>query len=118
MRNRTPLAWIWHGLCAMALVLGLSAPQAATPSVPDWIAAAICHAPPEDTPPDQPRDQTHAHTHCALCQLSPLAGLPPVGTPAAPPRVRLAALPGAEAAAQPTLPAPRPYAARAPPRVG
>ena len=62
-------AWLRGVLVALLVVARLApAPEA---TLPDWLVAAICHAPSENMP-GQPAYAEHHH--CALCQLSQTAG--------------------------------------------
>jgi hypothetical protein len=67
----------WRGWCAVAVLLGMLAPQPALALTPDWLAAAICSAPGADRPA-HPAHGTAPHIHCALCLLGQALAMPPV----------------------------------------
>ncbi len=66
----------WRSLCALAVLLGMIAPQSAVASVPNWMAVAICHAPGSDSP-SHGDDKALPHVHCALCLMGQAVSLPP-----------------------------------------
>lgn len=105
----------WRGLLAAMLLLAAIAPQP-TVATPDWLAAAICHAPADSGSPDQPASEHHAH--CALCQIGHAVALLPVVARLPAPRMAFAALPQARLVVWPGPGPHRSYASRAPPRIG
>ena len=117
VRRILSLAW-WRGVLAASLVLAALAPPPPLPVVPDWLAAAICHAPGGSDGPSDPHNGVHVHVHCALCQVAQAVALPPVIVPIPLPHVvQLAAAAERPLHMSGTQPR-RPYASRAPPQIG
>jgi hypothetical protein len=103
----------WRGWLAMAVLLGLLAPQRPFVLTPTWLAGAVCHAGGTDAP--APADRGAAvHIHCTLCLIGKIAA-PPTAAAVPPPRC-LALAESSHALTPWPGPQPgRPYAPRAPP---
>jgi hypothetical protein len=104
----------WRMLCALAVLLGMIAPQTAPTSVPTWLASAICHAPGSDAP-THGDDKAPAHSHCALCLGGQAVSLPPTVPALAVPRSIAVTYTPTRWGLWPGPGADHPYVSRAPP---